>query len=101
MGVKKKRQSRLMARQKRIVSRAQAAKIGTRARMLVDGPASEHELVLRARLEGQAPDIDPQVYLTECDPETLAAGTFIDAEIVGSREYDLIAKPVSVAHSSR
>ena len=58
-------------------------------RLLVDGPSAEHELVLRARLEGQAPDIDPLVYLTECDPAALAAGTFIEAEIVGqSRGYE-------------
>jgi ribosomal protein S12 methylthiotransferase len=95
--VKRKRQSRLMAAQKRIVTHAQAARVGTRARLLVDGPASEHELVIRARLEGQAPDIDPLVYLTECDPATLAAGTFLDAEIVGSRAYDLIARPLKAA----
>ena len=52
-------------------------------RLLVDGPAAEHELVLRARLEGQAPDIDPLVYLTDCDPAELTAGQFIEAEIVG------------------
>ena len=49
--------------------------------------------MLRARLEGQAPDIDPLVYLTECDPSELTAGEFIQAEIVGSRDYDLVARP--------
>ena len=39
------------------------------------------------RLEGQAPDIDPLVYLTDCDPSALAPGQFIQAEIVGSRAY--------------
>ncbi len=58
---------------------------GSQVRLLVDGPSDEHELVLRARLEGQAPDIDPLVYLTDCDPASIAAGTFIDAEIVGAR----------------
>jgi hypothetical protein len=47
-------------------------------------------------LEGQAPDIDPVVYLTDCDPSELSAGSFIHAEIVGSREYDLVARPLSV-----
>ena len=91
--VKRKRQSQLMAVQKRVVTRAQAARVGGRARVLVDGPSSEHELVLRARLEGHAPDIDPCVYLTECDPANVATGTFLDVEIVGSREYDLIGRP--------
>jgi hypothetical protein len=53
--------------------------------------------VLRARLEGHAPDIDPVVYLTDCDPSDFTAGQFIQAEIVGSREYDLIAAPCTVS----
>jgi ribosomal protein S12 methylthiotransferase len=88
------RQNRLMKLQQRIVRRAQKARIGQTVRMLVDGPAAEHELVLRARLEGQAPDIDPLVYLTECDPAEFTAGQFIEAEIVGSRGYDLLARPL-------
>jgi ribosomal protein S12 methylthiotransferase len=92
--VKKKRQARLMARQKQIVARQQKGRIGQRARLIVDGRSSEHELVLRARLEGQAPEIDPQVYLTEADPELIAAGTFVNVEIVGAAGYDLVARPV-------
>ena len=95
--VKRKRQSGLMSAQKRIVKRAQASRVGSRVRLLVDGPAAEHELVLRARLQGQAPDIDSLVYLTECDPEALAPGTFVDAEVVGSREYDLLARPINAS----
>jgi ribosomal protein S12 methylthiotransferase len=64
-------------------------------RLLVDGPSDEHEIVLRARLEGQAPDIDSLVYLTDCDPGQIAAGTFIEAEIVGSQAYDLVARPLA------
>ena len=94
--LKRQRQSRLMSLQKRIVSRAQHLRVGSLVRLLVDGPSSEHDLVLRARLEGQAPDIDPVVYLTDCDPSEFAAGAFIHAEIVGSREYDLLARPVAL-----
>jgi hypothetical protein len=32
------------------------------------------------------------VYLTETDPEFLRPGTLFEAEIVGAREYDLIAR---------
>jgi ribosomal protein S12 methylthiotransferase len=92
--VKKARRSRLLQIQKRIVIRAQQSRIGKRVRLLVDGPSPDHDLVLRARTEGQAPEIDPLVYLTECDPSDLAAGQFIDAEIVGSRGYDLLARPL-------
>jgi len=91
--VKKRRQSRLMRRQKTIVARRHKARVGQHARLLVEGPSPDHELVVRGRLEGQAPDIDPAVYLTECDA-SLEAGRFIDVEIVGSRGYDLVARPV-------
>jgi ribosomal protein S12 methylthiotransferase len=93
-GVKKRRQSRLMACQQQIVSKRQRTRVGERTRLLVDGRSPQHELVLRGRLEGQAPDIDPQVYLTDADPETVHAGAFLDVEIVGADGYDLVARPV-------
>jgi ribosomal protein S12 methylthiotransferase len=91
---KQKRRNRLMARQKRIVRAAQKGRLGQRLRLVVDGPSPEHPLVLRGRLRGQAPEIDPQVYLTDCDPAGLQAGTFLEAEIVGARDYDLVARPL-------
>ena len=91
---KQRRQSRLMRRQERHVARTQAASVGRRVRLLVDGPSDEHDLVLCGRLESQAPGIDPLVYLTDCDPGQCSAGTFLEAEIVGSRSYDLIARPL-------
>jgi ribosomal protein S12 methylthiotransferase len=91
---KRARQSQLMRTQKRIVSRAQKRRVGTRARVLIDGPAAEHELVLRGRLQGQAPDIDPMVYLTDCDAAEYSPGALIDVEIVDSRGYDLVAQPL-------
>ena len=94
-GVKRRRQAELMRLQKRIVARAQRRRVGQRVRVLVDGPSADHDLVLRGRIEGQAPDIDPVVYLTDCDPSSLTAGQFIDAEIVASRGYDLVARPAS------
>jgi ribosomal protein S12 methylthiotransferase len=98
--VKRQRRSRLMSSQKRIVSRAHRSRVGQKVRLLVDGPSEDHNLVLRGRLQGQAPDIDPLVYLTECDPAELTAGTFVQAEIVDSRGYDLLARPAS-AKSAR
>ena len=93
--VKRQRQSALMSLQKRIVKKAQQLRTGQRVRILIDGPSAEHELVLRGRLEGQAPDIDPAVYLTDCDPSNFAAGEFVEAEIVGARDYDLLARPLT------
>ena len=92
--VKERRRAAVMRRQRQIVTRANRARTGNRLRLLVDGPSSEHDLVLRARSAGQAPDIDPVVYLTDCDPSLLSPGQFVDAEIVSSREYDLMARPL-------
>jgi ribosomal protein S12 methylthiotransferase len=92
-GLKRKRQAGVMRLQKEIVRRAHRGRLGQQVRVLVDGPAAEHDLVLRGRLEGQAPDIDPLVYLTDCDPSALSPGQFVRAEIVASRGYDLLARP--------
>jgi ribosomal protein S12 methylthiotransferase len=96
---KQDRLARLMEAQEQHVASAQAERIGRRVRLLVDGPSEEHELVLRGRLESQAPDIDPVVYLTDCNPADISTGTFIEAEIVGSQSYDLVARPLSVSTS--
>ena len=92
--VKQKRQDRLMARQRDLVTARQQRRLGERTRLVIDGRSPEHELVVQGRLAGQAPEIDPVVYLTDCDPSTFAKGAFIDVEIVGSQEYDLVARPV-------
>jgi ribosomal protein S12 methylthiotransferase len=89
------RRARVMGLQKRLVGGRQRARIGERARVIVDGPSAEHELVVKARLATQAPDIDASVYLTECDPSAFRPGDFAEVEIIGAREYDLIARPLS------
>jgi ribosomal protein S12 methylthiotransferase len=94
-GVKTARRSRVMSLQKRLVRSRQRTRLGQRVRVLVDGPASDHELVLKARLASQAPDIDAVVYLTECDPSSYRAGDFAEVEIVGAKDYDLVARPLT------
>jgi ribosomal protein S12 methylthiotransferase len=93
--VKVKRRNAVMSAQKRLVRQRQRHRIGERARVLIDGPAGEHELVLRGRLASQAPDIDASVYLTDCDPSGYRAGDFVEVTLVGARDYDLIARPLA------
>ncbi len=92
--LKRKRRNALMARQKKIVTAAQKQKIGKTVRVMIDGPSPEHELVLQGRLQGQAPEIDPMVVLTDCDPAAYSMGDLIQARIVGAREYDVVATPI-------
>ena len=88
------RRSRIMGLQKRLVQKRQRARIGERVRVMIDGPSPDHDLVVKARLATQAPDSDASVCLTDCDPSGFRPGDFAEVEIVGSREYDLIGRPV-------
>ena len=92
--VKQRRRNALMARQKKIVGQAHRARIGADVDVLVDGPSPEHEMVVQGRLEGQAPDIDSVVYLTNCDPAQHGAGDLIRARIVAARGYDFVVAPM-------
>jgi ribosomal protein S12 methylthiotransferase len=91
---KSARRARIMGLQKRLVRKRQRARIGQRVRVIVDGPSPEHDLVLKARLASQAPDIDASVFLTDCDPSRYQPGDFAEVDLVGAREYDLIGRPV-------
>ena len=88
------RRSRVMGLQKKLVQKRQRGRVGERVRVMIDGPSPDHDLVVKARLSTQAPDIDASVFLTECDPSAFRPGDFAEVEIVGSREYDLIGRPV-------
>jgi ribosomal protein S12 methylthiotransferase len=91
---KAERRRRVMAAQKRVTRTRNRARIGERTRVMVDGPSNEHDLVLKARLSTQAPDIDPAVFLTECDPSTFSGGDLAEVVIVEASDYDLVARPV-------
>jgi ribosomal protein S12 methylthiotransferase len=93
--LKERRRNTLMSRQKRIVAQAQKARIGSEVDVMVDGPSPEHGLVLQGRLEGQAPDIDALVYLTDFDPEHIRTGQLVRGQIVGARDYDVVVSPAS------
>jgi ribosomal protein S12 methylthiotransferase len=91
--VKRARRWQLMRLQKQIVRRRQRARIGELVSVLVDGPSADSPLVVQGRLPGQAPEIDPVVYLDEAGPETCPPGTIIQARVTGARDYDLVAVP--------
>ena len=96
---KRQRQRELMEVQQAIVARRHRVRLGQTGRVLVDGPSPEHELVLQGRLAGQAPDIDPVVYLTDCDPTWLGPATSC-GEIVDARGYDLVVRPCGIEPAS-
>ena len=90
---KRRRRRALMARQKRLVGRAQQQLVGRDVRVLVDGPSVEHELVLQGRLEGQAPDIDPVVCRNGGEPPPRGGGGRKEERGGGARGEDQKAAP--------
>jgi ribosomal protein S12 methylthiotransferase len=90
---KRARRDALMRLQKRIVAGRQRNRVGQDVQVMVDGPSPDSALVLTGRTMGQAPDIDAQVYLDECDPAALVPGEIVKARVTGARGYDLLVRP--------
>jgi len=93
--VKRRRQRRLMTRQRRLVQAANRRRVGETVEVMVDGASAEHPLVLQGRLAEQAPDIDPVVYLDGGDPTAWRGGDLVSAIITEARGYDLVARPLT------
>ena len=92
--LKRRRRHRLLEIQKRLLVQANRGKLGQISKVLIDGPSPEHDLVVQGRLEGQAPEIDGVVYLTECDPSRYKPGQLVTAKLVSAKDYDLTAVPL-------
>jgi ribosomal protein S12 methylthiotransferase len=80
--VKEARWHRTMALQKEIAGEVSKRYVGRTIRVLVEEPGV-------ARGEADAPDIDGRVYV----PRELPVGEFVDVEITGYQDYDLLALP--------
>jgi ribosomal protein S12 methylthiotransferase len=90
------RRRELLRIQREISKKRLRAMRGQTVRVLVEGPSDESEYLLMGRHEGQAPEIDGQVYLSlPPDGAPPAAGTFVDARVTHSAEYDLAAELVA------
>lgn len=84
------RHKELMLIQKEIVQRKNAGKIGQTLRVLVEGVDGEESYLVTGRLATQAPEIDGQVILEECEFD---AGHIAPMLITGATDYDLVARP--------
>jgi ribosomal protein S12 methylthiotransferase len=88
------RRRELLRIQRNISKKKLRAMRGRELEVLVEGPSDESEYVLMGRHEGQAPEIDGQVYLQLTGEEAPKAGDFVRARITHSAEYDLAAEVV-------
>lgn len=87
--VKKARMSAIMKAQKRISRKRLKCMVGGKAKVLVEGASPETDLLLQARTEFQAPDIDGVVYINEGKART---GEFYWVEITEAHDYDMIGR---------
>ena len=78
------RLDRIMKAQAKISLKKNRALIGSWQRVLIDGM---EDLALIGRLQGQAPEIDGVVYLSETEAEP---GEFVAVTITDASEYDLM-----------
>ncbi len=83
--IKRERRALLMETQAAIAARRNRAMLGRELEVLVEGPAPGRATRLRARTQGQAPEIDGAVFLKG----EAAAGEFVTARIERALTYDL------------
>ncbi|MCI0672128.1 MAG: 30S ribosomal protein S12 methylthiotransferase RimO [Myxococcaceae bacterium] len=81
----------VMAIQKRINREQNRKLVGKRLTVLVEGPSPESEHLLVGRHEGQAPEIDGQVYIND---GLAYPGEFVTVEVTEAHDYDLVARVV-------
>jgi ribosomal protein S12 methylthiotransferase len=66
--------------------------VGRRVDVLLEGTSDESELLLKGRMETQAPDIDGHVLINDTGERRVQTGEFYQVEITDSLEYDVIGK---------
>jgi ribosomal protein S12 methylthiotransferase len=80
--IKNRRHREAMKLQQKIALETAAAMAGRRVKVLVEQPNI-------GRTEHDAPEVDCRVVLTE----PCKVGSFVNAEVIGSQVYDLVARP--------
>ncbi|HZN03977.1 MAG TPA: 30S ribosomal protein S12 methylthiotransferase RimO [Candidatus Polarisedimenticolia bacterium] len=94
-GVKEERRARLMEAQAGVAEERHRRLVGRTIEVLVEGPHEESDLLLSGRSEGQAPEIDGTVILTDA-PRVLYPGEFVEVRIDEAHPHDLVGAVVGV-----
>lgn len=92
--VKLARQQRLMEVQQQIAFQWSARQVGRGLEVLIDKPLDQEKNVWIARSFADAPDVDALVFVTGQPNQPLETGRIVPVEIVGHKEYDLVAAAV-------
>ncbi len=91
------RRARIMTAQAEVLEKRLNSSIGTQARVLLESPHEDTDLLLVGRAEWQAPEVDGVVLVNDSEPEVgeLTAGRFYDVEFTEVVGYDLVGRVVS------
>jgi ribosomal protein S12 methylthiotransferase len=89
-----RRRNHLMKEQSKISKKKLRSMVGRRVEVLLEGYSDESDLLLKGRMETQAPDIDGAVLINDIGGGQPAVGEFYQVEISDSLEYDLVGKIV-------
>jgi ribosomal protein S12 methylthiotransferase len=87
-----RRRNQLMKRQSKISRHKLRSMVGRQVEVLLEGHSEESDLLLKGRMETQAPDIDGSVLINDAGSRQPRAGEFYRVEISESMEYDLIGR---------
>jgi ribosomal protein S12 methylthiotransferase len=87
-----KRRNQLMKAQAKISATKLRGMIGRTVEVLLEGTSDESDLLLRGRMETQAPDIDGHVLINDAGERQVETGKFYPVEITESLQYDLIGR---------
>ena len=87
--VKEERRGRIMELQQHISEERNESLVGTEVRVLIDHPEGDFFV---GRTEWDAPEIDQEVYIRST--VELSVGSFVNANVTHSTEYDLYAEIV-------
>jgi ribosomal protein S12 methylthiotransferase len=87
-----RRRNQLMKLQAKISKAKLRGMVGRQVEVLLEGKSEETDLLLKGRLETQAPDIDGHVLINDAGERPLTVGGFYPVEITESLEYDVIGR---------
>jgi len=94
--LKQERFERLMLAQQKIAFEKNRSRIGSEVEVLIDSVDRDGSAV--ARFYGQAPEIDSVCFIKNC---TAGAGDLVNAKIIDSENYDLIAEQIYALQGSK
>jgi len=95
---KQRRHQLLMETQQEIALDHNRSLIGRTLPALVSGPLPEMELLLEARLQRQAPEIDGRLLIND---GAAAPGSLVEVEITETHPYDVVGRLVRVLTSGK